>query len=111
MAALLQGVRGEAPVDKGALSESICRFAQLAVHLADLGGIEVNPLVAGADGVIAVDARASLGAPGDEENPRAMGIRQSVAKDVRSRRPAAAGAQRERTARAAARGGSRSRTR
>ena len=60
MAPLLHGVRGEAPVDMGALSESICRVAQLAVDLSDLAELEVNPLVAGPGGVIAVDARASL---------------------------------------------------
>jgi acetyl coenzyme A synthetase (ADP forming)-like protein len=60
MAPLLQGVRGEAPVDMDALSESICRVAQLAVDLSDLAELEVNPLVAGPGGVIAVDARASL---------------------------------------------------
>ncbi len=64
MAPLLHGVRGEAPVDMGALSESICRFAQLVVDLTDLAELEVNPLVAGADGVIAVDARASLAPQG-----------------------------------------------
>ena len=30
-----------------ALSEAICRFAQLAVELPELEEIEVNPLVAG----------------------------------------------------------------
>jgi acetyltransferase len=44
----------------GALAESICRFAQLAVDLTQLAELEVNPLVASASGVIAVDARASL---------------------------------------------------
>jgi acetate---CoA ligase (ADP-forming) len=60
MAPLLHGVRGEAPVDMGTLAESICRFAQLAVDLTQLAELEVNPLVASAGGVIAVDARASL---------------------------------------------------
>ncbi len=60
MAPLLHGVRGEAPVDMRALSEAICRFAQLGVDLPELAEIEVNPLVAGPAGVIAVDARARL---------------------------------------------------
>jgi acetyltransferase len=60
MAPLLHGVRGEAPVDMRALSEAICRFAQLAVDLPELAEIEVNPLVAGPAGVIAVDARGRL---------------------------------------------------
>jgi len=60
MAPLLHGVRGEAPVDMRALLEAICRFAQLAVDLPELAEIEVNPLVAGPAGVIAVDARGRL---------------------------------------------------
>jgi acetyl coenzyme A synthetase (ADP forming)-like protein len=60
MAPLLHGVRGEAPVDMSALSESICRFAQLAVDLPELAELEVNPLVASPAGVIVVDARARL---------------------------------------------------
>ena len=64
LAPLLRGVRGEAPVNLAALSESICRLARLAVDLEDLAELEVNPLVAGPAGVIAVDARASLVSPG-----------------------------------------------
>ncbi len=43
-----------------ALAETICRFARLAVDAADVVELEINPLVASADGVIAVDARARL---------------------------------------------------
>ena len=60
MATLLHGVRGEAPVDIGALSDAICRFAQLGAELPELVELEVNPLVVGPGGVIAVDARAVL---------------------------------------------------
>jgi acetyltransferase len=60
MAPLIHGVRGEAPVDVPALCDSICRFAQLGTELPELMELEVNPLVASPDGVIAVDARATL---------------------------------------------------
>jgi len=60
MAPLLKGVRGEPPVDLGALAETICRFAQLAADADDLVELEVNPLVAGSGGVMAVDARARI---------------------------------------------------
>jgi len=60
MAPLLDGVRGEPPVNKDLLAEAICRFAQLAVDATDVAELEVNPLVAGPDGVVAVDARARM---------------------------------------------------
>jgi len=60
MAPLLDGVRGEAPVDMVALCEAMCRFAQLGTDLPELTELEVNPLVASPGGVIAVDARARL---------------------------------------------------
>ncbi|MBI3455246.1 MAG: acetate--CoA ligase family protein [Candidatus Rokubacteria bacterium] len=60
MAPALRGVRGEAPVDRAALAETISRFAQLAVDFPELREIELNPLVASSTGVIAVDARATV---------------------------------------------------
>jgi acetyltransferase len=63
LAPLLRGARGEPPVDRPMLADTISRFSRLAVDLGDLAEIELNPLVASAGGVIAVDARATL-APG-----------------------------------------------
>ena len=60
MAPLLDGARGEPPVNKDLLAEAICHFAQLAVDATDVAELEVNPLVAGPDGVVAVDARARM---------------------------------------------------
>jgi acetyl-CoA synthetase (ADP-forming) len=60
MAPLLRGARGEPPVKMEALAEAIRRFAQLAADAPQLGEIEINPLMAGPDGVMAVDARARL---------------------------------------------------
>ena len=60
MAPLLRGVRGEPPVDLAALGDAISRFSSFAVDLPDLAEIELNPLMASAEGVIAVDARATL---------------------------------------------------
>jgi acyl-CoA synthetase (NDP forming) len=61
MAPLLHGVRGEPPVDLEALAAAIRRFARLATDVPALAEIEINPLMAGAHGVMAVDARARLG--------------------------------------------------
>jgi acetyltransferase len=63
MAPLLRGIRGEPPVDRAALADVISRFAHLAAELPDLLDIELNPLVAGPAGVLAVDARATLAPP------------------------------------------------
>jgi acetyltransferase len=60
MAPLLKGVRGEPPVALDALAETICRFAQLAADTAELAELELNPLVAGPGGAMAVDARARI---------------------------------------------------
>jgi acyl-CoA synthetase (NDP forming) len=69
MAPVLRGARGEPPVDRGALAEAIARLARLALDFPELAEIELNPVIAGAAGVTAVDARATLRAPGgaDEE--------------------------------------------
>ena len=63
MAAILRGLRGEPPVDRTALAETISRLGQLAVECPDLADIELNPLVATHTGVVAVDARATLHRP------------------------------------------------
>jgi acetyltransferase len=67
MAPVLRGVRGEPPVDRAALADTISRFGRLAAELPALSEIEVNPLMAGPAGAIAVDARATLTAwPGPD---------------------------------------------
>ena len=54
---LLTGFRGSAPVDLDALADAMVRISELAADLPDrLSEIDVNPIIARADGVIAVDA-------------------------------------------------------
>jgi acetyltransferase len=60
LAPLLHGVRGEPPVDLQRLAATIARFSALAAAASGLTELELNPLVASAAGVIAVDARATL---------------------------------------------------
>jgi acetyltransferase len=67
-APLLRGVRGEPPVDRAALVDAVTRFARLVADCPELAEIELNPLVARPDGVVAIDARARL-APGPGGRP------------------------------------------
>jgi succinyl-CoA synthetase beta subunit len=44
-------------MDRAAVVEAIVRLSTMAVHLGDqLAAVDVNPLVAGPDGCLAVDA-------------------------------------------------------
>jgi acetyltransferase len=76
MGALLDGVRGEPPVERSRLAAAICRFAMLAVQCPELVEMEVNPLVAGPTDLVAVDARATLTPPvaAEASPPRARGV-------------------------------------
>jgi len=54
---ILDGVRGSAPADIDALADAFANFSVLAAELGPtLAEIDVNPIIAGPDGVIAVDA-------------------------------------------------------
>jgi acyl-CoA synthetase (NDP forming) len=66
---LLQGVRGEAPVDFDALAEILQRFSQLAEELPEIAEIEINPLLVfpRAADFRAVDARVRLGGEREEQ--------------------------------------------
>lgn len=59
----LQGVRGRAPVDLAALDELLVRFGQLVVEQRWIKEIDINPLFASADELIALDARVVLYEP------------------------------------------------
>jgi acetate---CoA ligase (ADP-forming) len=60
LAPLLNGMRGEVPVDVSSLAKAISSFSHLLVDVPELQEVEVNPLVAGPGGVLVVDARARL---------------------------------------------------
>ena len=56
-AALLDGFRGAPAVDVQRLAEIVCRFSELAADAgADIAEMEINPLIAAGDRIVAVDA-------------------------------------------------------
>jgi acetyltransferase len=68
----LRGVRGRKPVDLSGLEELIVRFSQLVIEQRVVKEIDINPLLASADGPLALDARVVLHPPDlrEEELPK-----------------------------------------
>jgi acetyltransferase len=56
----LQGVRGRKPVDMAALESVLVRFSQLVAEQRWIKEIDINPLLASEDQIIALDARVVL---------------------------------------------------
>ena len=65
---LLSGYRGSRPVDLAALEDVLLRIARLAQDVPELAELDINPLVATAGGVLAVDVKVRL-APGPAQFP------------------------------------------
>jgi acetyltransferase len=53
----LRGIRGRKPVDIDALEELLVRFSQLVVEQPWIKEIDINPLLASPEGLLALDAR------------------------------------------------------
>ena len=68
--AILEGVRGAAPVDFAALGDALQRVAQLALDFPEILELDVNPLLAFPQGVLAVDARILLEPAGSAPSVR-----------------------------------------
>jgi len=56
----LQGTRGRKSVDLKALEQLLVRFSQLVLGHPDIREIDINPLLASPEGLVAVDARVVL---------------------------------------------------
>jgi acetyltransferase len=56
----LRGSRGNRPIDLGALERLLVRFSALVVEQPRIKEIDINPLLAAPDGLIALDARVVL---------------------------------------------------
>ena len=63
VAKLLGGFRGVSPVDAHALHLALVQVAQIAVDLPEVVELDVNPLLADAQGVLALDARILIARP------------------------------------------------
>lgn len=60
---LLKGYRGRPGIDLSALQQTVLRFVQMCHEFPELEVVEINPLLATAEGVIALDARLIAGTP------------------------------------------------
>jgi acetyltransferase len=54
---LLQGYRDRGPADLDAVALTLVKIAQLVIDFAEIAELDINPLLADADGVIALDAK------------------------------------------------------
>ncbi len=54
---LLQGFRGRPAVDMAKLVEAVIRLSYIAVDFPEIAELDINPLLASADGTVALDAR------------------------------------------------------
>ncbi|MCG5485493.1 MAG: bifunctional acetate--CoA ligase family protein/GNAT family N-acetyltransferase [Sinorhizobium meliloti] len=57
---LLAGFRGEPPADRAAICRALTALSQLIVDFPCVLSIDINPLVAGAEGVVALDVRIEI---------------------------------------------------
>lgn len=65
--AALQGVRGRKPVDLAALELLLVRFSQLVAAQPWIAEMDINPLLASSERLLALDARVVLHPPGTNE--------------------------------------------
>ncbi|TAJ29238.1 MAG: GNAT family N-acetyltransferase, partial [Reyranella sp.] len=54
---LLRGYRDRAPADRAAVGEAMIRLSQLIADVGEIAELDINPLLADAQGVVALDAR------------------------------------------------------
>jgi acyl-CoA synthetase (NDP forming) len=62
-ATLLTGARGRTPVDLDAVCVAVSAVSRVAAEHPELAELEINPLLAGPAGVLALDARVVLAQP------------------------------------------------
>jgi len=60
---LLRGYRDRAPAARGAVGEAMVRLSELIADVGEIAELDINPLLADADGVLALDARIVVRTP------------------------------------------------
>ncbi|MBX9605808.1 MAG: bifunctional acetate--CoA ligase family protein/GNAT family N-acetyltransferase, partial [Gammaproteobacteria bacterium] len=70
VARLLAGYRHVPPADRDAIALTLVRLAQIAIDLPQVAELDINPLIADHDGVMALDARIRLAAHRPGDGPR-----------------------------------------
>ena len=68
-AALLAGFRGTPPADVAALLDVLHRVALMADLVPEIAELDLNPVIAGPTGAVAVDIRMRLAPAGRPQNP------------------------------------------
>lgn len=66
---LLDAFRERPAVDRGAVIDVLLRVSELVCELPSITGLDINPLFAGPDGVVAVDARITIARPPAKDGP------------------------------------------
>jgi acetate---CoA ligase (ADP-forming) len=67
---LVAGWRGAPPADRGALAELLHRLSQLAVDFPEVAELDLNPVLAGPHGCVAVDSRIRIAPPAAASSPK-----------------------------------------
>ncbi|MCA9843346.1 MAG: acetate--CoA ligase family protein [Dehalococcoidia bacterium] len=63
---ILEGVRGEGPVDRAAIADIIEKVGRIATDLPEILELDLNPVLAHEKGAVAVDVRIAVGEPPTE---------------------------------------------
>jgi acyl-CoA synthetase (NDP forming)/GNAT superfamily N-acetyltransferase len=74
---LLTGYRGAPPIDTAALENLLLRLGRLAEDLPEVAELDLNPILAGPHGLVAVDAKLRLEAVGPEPDANLRRLRQA----------------------------------
>ena len=70
MAQLLAGFRGAPPADTAAVTDVLLRIGQLVEDLPEVAELDLNPVIAGPDSCVVVDARVRIAAPRRSDAPK-----------------------------------------